>query len=423
MSGRIYSDRCPVHQNVLKTDRTKKFCVKKSGPIYDAPIYFCDKCKTYYVFIKELEVGFKGTAKASDGNPIIVLGTKSVAKPVKAVKKTVIAPKKTTTAVKQRPAETSKKQKKNGYIFRSINDGVLTVNIIPTGTKVPKSCSKCGMTTYNLVFKVLDINGKEKQLVGKECPSCGSIYYTESIVNQHPKCFRQAGTPHEQKKPEIKETAKATVGKKVKSKAVKPSSQKSAENQEQKKKKEIFSTFCLEHDIVLRTPVMWRPGIPLFSCPLCEKYYINSNLYPYGSVVGLFRARQVINADLMITRGPNSECKVNDNARGKIDSENRELQEDITDRKVVSSSKNPGIGSDEKAAWDDKRENLNAEKAEDQECDEQDSETTEDSKAVKETDAPQWQESEMGYVAGRNIYTDDFGMEFDFSELEAVLML
>ena len=237
MSGRIYSDRCPVHQSVLKTGRTKKFCLKRGGPIYEAPIYFCDKCKTYYAFIKELDVSFKGSARESDGNPIKVQGLKPVVKPVKEVMKTTAAPKKETTASKQKPVETKKKQNKKDQIVRSIDDGIITVNSIPPGMKVPKSCPKCGVATSNLILKVVDAKGKEKQLVGKECPSCGSIFYTESIVNQHPKCFRQVRTPQEQKKPEIKETL--TVDEKVKNEIDKPFSKKAVENQEQKKKKEV----------------------------------------------------------------------------------------------------------------------------------------------------------------------------------------
>lgn len=415
MSGRTYAGRCPVHQSVLKTDHTKKFCIKKSGAIYDAPIFFCEKCKTYYVFIKELEESFKGAAKASDGNPIKVLGTKSVVKPVQEIKNTIVISKKPATATKHNLTETKKKQK----IVRSIEDGVLTVNITPPRTKVPKFCPKCGAATSNLIFKIVDIKGKEKQLFGKECLSCGSIYYTESIVNQHPRCFSQGGTPQEKKKYEIRESVKADT--EEKSEACKPSPQELMEKQEQKKKKEIFSTFCPEHGIVLRTPVMWRPEVPLFSCPQCEKYYVSSNLYPYGIVVGKFRARPIINVNIMVTKGPEPEHKKKDDIEEQIDSKNRESLKNINDDKSIISSINLDIDSDDKPLLDEKVEDHKTVEAESQEHTERNIRVSEPQRNIKISEISQWHGLEMRLA--RKMYTDDFGVEFDFSELESILLL
>lgn len=423
MSGTKYYDRCPVHQSVLKTDRTKKFCLKKSGPIYDAPIFFCDKCKTYYVFIKELEVSFKGGATASDGYPIKVLGRKAVAKPAKEVKKTTLSPKNTNPSAKQKPAEAKKKQNKKGQIVRSIDDGVLTVNIVPTGTKVPKSCQKCGAATSNLIFKVVDISGKEKQLVGKECPSCGSIYYTESIVHQHPKCFRQAGATQKQKMLEIEETVESSVEEKAKNETAETSPTKPADNRQQKKKKKVFSTLCPEHDIVLRTPVMWKSGIPLFSCPQCEKYYVNSKLYPYGSVVERFRARPVINADLIVTSMPDPDRKENNVAEEKMDTENRASLEGAPDKKSASFSASMSTSNDRKESLGEKTGDQKAEKNENREQAERNNELSESQNELKRREVSQWRISEIESVLGRKTYTDDFGVEYDFSGLESVLML
>ena len=421
MNGRIYSDRCPVHQSVLKTNRTKKFYLKKSGPIYDAPVYFCDKCKTYYAFIKELDVSFKGMAKESDGNLIKIQGSRPVVKTVEEVEKTTATPKKETTEAKQKPAETKKKQNKKGRIVRSIDDGIIAVNTIPPGMKVPKSCPKCGAVTSNLIFKVVDIKGKEKQLVGKECPSCGSIFYTESIVYQHPKCFRQADTLQDQKKPEIEEKPKFTVDEKAKNEIDKSFSKKPVENPEQKREKEVFSTFCPEHSIILRTPVMWKLGIPLFACPQCGKYYVNSNLYPYGSVVDSFRTRPVLNADLVISRGPEPEHREKNNAEEQIASDNCEMQGDINEEKNVSISDDLDTGSDSKTVSDEKTEGLKAGEAENKEQILQNAEIHESKKDLRIVDVSQRQASEIRL--GKKIYTDDFGEQYDFSELECVLML
>ena len=398
MNGKVYSDRCPVHRQIIKTDRTQQFCLKRGGQIYDVPIFFCDRCRTYYVFIKELEENFTGRAWANNGYPIKVLGRRAVA----------------TTAIEQK-----KSQKKRGQSTRSIDvDGVIEVNVSPSGTKVPKTCLKCGKLTCTYIYKYVDTNGKEKMLVGKECPSCGSIYFTESIVQEHPKCFRIIGSTQKQN------NYKSDIEDVEKNDTVNMPLQKPADNQEPKKKKrEVFSTFCPEHNIVLRTPVMWKEGIPLFACPKCEKYYISTELYQYDSAVDIFRTWPVINTNLIVTNGLEPERKEKNSSEERIETDNKEPFMSVSGEKEAYASINLNIVSNDKETQEEKTEGLETEKAEEQRITRLDKENYESSIETEMQEVSQRHISEPEFASVGKIYTDDFGKEFDFSELEAVLIL
>lgn len=276
-----------------------------------------------------------------------------------------------------------------------------------------KICPKCGKPTCNLIYKVRDNSGKEKQLVGKECTFCGNIYYTETIVEQHLECFRQTGAFQKQ----IKSEPKRKIESEIEEKTGKVSIKKTEANTKQnvKKKTVIFSTFCPEHNIALRTPVMWKPGIPLFSCPQCEKYYISSDKYQYGSVVEKFRERPVINVELIITNGREPVWEGKNSSKEQTDEKSEDAhKEEFEERESSAFSEmneydNNVLVTDEKSG--------------DQQNDQRVNDASETKKDIRMQGVSQHQSMRDDTETGSKTYTDDFGVEFDFSELENILIL
>lgn len=185
MKEKTYSCPCPVHGQTLATKRTKSVRAKDSGTVYTKPIFYCERCKAYYIFVDEFKSDFRAKVLADSGLPIYIRG-----KYIADVEK-----KQNRNVEKQATTNVSKKnnQKKKEPITRKIEDGLLNAKIIPSGKSVPKTCMSCGNETCNLIYIVKDDSGKQKKLVGKECFSCGEIFYAESIYTQHIGFFANSG--------------------------------------------------------------------------------------------------------------------------------------------------------------------------------------------------------------------------------------
>ena len=86
--------RCPQHHQELHTKREKT--VKVGAKEYKGPIYYCGRCKCYYVHIPGLPSTAKRKEIAPSGMPIYykpVMDGPILPKPVKKKEKAVKAPK------------------------------------------------------------------------------------------------------------------------------------------------------------------------------------------------------------------------------------------------------------------------------------------------------------------------------------------
>lgn len=177
MKEKIYSASCPKHGMNLATKTIKSVRMKNTDTVYTKPVFYCQKCKEYYIFIDEISCDFKSKVILKNGSPIWILGTK--------------VNKMSSSEKKNSPKENEKNGKENkNKIVRSIDEGIIKTNIVLPGSKLPKRCEKCKKDTMvGLKYVIKYSQGKEKEVHGKECSSCGAIFFPESIVDQHKKCF------------------------------------------------------------------------------------------------------------------------------------------------------------------------------------------------------------------------------------------
>ena len=177
MKEKTYTSSCPVHKQILTTKSLKSVRMKKTDSVYRKPIFYCDKCKEHYIFVEEIGSGFKSKVVSGDGSIIWILGTKKVEE----------AP-----ANKRRILQDNKNDSSgiSSSIVRAMSEGIIKTNIVLSGSKLPKTCEKCKTETMvDLKYLVRDSKGKVKEVHGKECRSCGEIYFPETIVDQHKDCF------------------------------------------------------------------------------------------------------------------------------------------------------------------------------------------------------------------------------------------
>ena len=196
MSNQIYYGTCPKHGGRLTTETTKTIRSKDTGKKYTKPLFFCKRCNAFYMFVDEFRADFRRTIHTGPGAlPVHVCGKATY------IVETVRRPAKQQTAKGENL--TKKPYDRKTEITRDTEDGILTINIIADGTKIPKKCLCCGDVTANLTLLAKNANGKEKKLLGKECPHCGEIYYPESIYQKHSSYFRLANSAGKNQ-PEVK---------------------------------------------------------------------------------------------------------------------------------------------------------------------------------------------------------------------------
>ena len=163
-----YSRPCPVHGQLLTTKRTKTIRTK-AGERYTKPIFYCTRCKAYYIIVDEFSSDFKQKSLADSGTPIYIVGKQ----------KEVIQ--------LNEKKQDGKKRKDDKH---TIKNGVEEIHVIPKGTKLPKKCLFCDKETQEFIFNIKSSGGGKRELRGKWCPSCGEKFFSEELYKQHPEHFR-----------------------------------------------------------------------------------------------------------------------------------------------------------------------------------------------------------------------------------------
>lgn len=179
MDKKTYSQTCPVHGTVLITDRIQSVKSREDGNIYEKPIFYCSKCTCYYIFIDELKSSYRAEARTKSGITIKIQGKHkrhALNDPIASKNPDKI------NAVIHSQALKPK-------IKRSINDGLLTAEIIEESRKMPKLCPKCNNRLSDLEYNVSSKSKKRKSLYGRACLSCGTNYFHYCVYKSHESCF------------------------------------------------------------------------------------------------------------------------------------------------------------------------------------------------------------------------------------------
>lgn len=163
-----YSRPCPVHGQLLISKRTKTIRTK-AGQRYTKPIFYCTRCKAYYIIVDEFSSDFKQKSLADSGTPIYIVGKQ-----------------KEDIQINDKKQDSNKKKDDK----LTIKNGVEEIRVIPKGTKLPKKCLFCEKETQELVFNIKSPGGGKRELRGKWCPSCGEKFFSEELYKQHSEHFR-----------------------------------------------------------------------------------------------------------------------------------------------------------------------------------------------------------------------------------------
>ena len=163
-----YSRPCPVHGQLLTSKRTKTIRTK-AGERYTKPIFYCARCKAYYIIVDEFSSDFKQKSLADSGTPIYIVGKQK-------------------EVIKTNEKKQDNNKKKDDK--HTIKNGVEEIRVIPKGDKLPKKCLFCEKGTQELIFKIKSPGGGKRELRGKWCPSCGEKFFSEELYKQHSEHFR-----------------------------------------------------------------------------------------------------------------------------------------------------------------------------------------------------------------------------------------
>ena len=305
MKEQLYTCLCPVHKHSLTSSHIRQLRIGENGAEYSAPLFYCYKCNEYYIFVKELSKNYKVNILGTNGRLIHIIGTNAGQDDEKI-----------------RGSYSRKKEKKSiesvvGVENEEHNSNAekkLKVNVIPPGGRLPKKCLKCGNSTYEDNYEISEDNGI-KFLRGKKCKKCGAYYYHEHIVKQHPRFFSidaisfdseaisknliESNINIEKERDRKNRNSPETCpvnSVRVEKKTISPKKQDS--NTTNSSSSTLCSAYCPKHKIKMHSSEYWKPGIPLFYCKECQLYYIQSKAYSYGKMVGSNKGRVVINSKL-----------------------------------------------------------------------------------------------------------------------------